>query len=191
MSAFVQARPKYPTDCFPPPAQRPDPRCAVRTGTSQDIHCDVYGTATHPWDPAHPRWKKTPYPISRRPLETMTEAEIAAELRNALKIDEQIHAEERRGLGSAPIDTVYPTSWGRNVHGALRRFEQRMAGGWNDTPGGPIAARVHGGLGDLGAAQGEGDSYWPGFLLGVLVGGAIGWAIGSRPKPESYRIGRR
>lgn len=31
-----------------------DPRCAVRTGTSQDIHCDVYGTATHPWDPDHP-----------------------------------------------------------------------------------------------------------------------------------------
>jgi len=43
-----------------PPGRRrrnPDPRCAVRTGTSQDIHCDVYGTADHPMSPEHPRWR--------------------------------------------------------------------------------------------------------------------------------------
>lgn len=35
-----------------------DPRCATPTGTSQDIHCSVYGTATHPWDPSHPRFRR-------------------------------------------------------------------------------------------------------------------------------------
>lgn len=104
-------------------------------------------------------------------------------------------AERRAALSDAPIDAVYPTNWGRNAKGATRKFEERMAGGWGDTPGGPILARVHGGLGDVSPTSSprpceEGDLS-RGVVLGALLGAAVGWWLGSQPKEDRYRIGRR
>jgi len=52
------ARVRMPSTHMHPQQLGDDPRCATKTGTSQDIHCAVYGTAMHPMDPRHPRWAK-------------------------------------------------------------------------------------------------------------------------------------
>lgn len=87
-------------------------------------------------------------------------------------------------LSQIPIDIVYPTDYGRNATGKLRKIEESEAGGWAPDPLDAVQVTDMGDLKPGAAPDPDENRYFRGLALGLLVGGIAGWWLRSRSRDD-------